>query len=105
MKYGKVLQDQEILPANINETIQDVQKEVDKLKSQGVNKIILLSHSGYGYDRKIAKNTDGIDVILGGHSHNLVEGVKDGENLLYSKSNEPVVITQAGRDGKNIGVL
>lgn len=105
VKYGKVLQDQEILPANINETIQDVQKEVDKLKSQGVNKIILLSHSGYGYDRKIAQNTDGLDVILGGHSHNLVEGVTDGENLLSSKSGEPVVITQAGRDGKNFGVL
>ena len=26
-------------------------------------------------------------------------------NLLYSKSGEPVVITQAGRDGENFGVL
>lgn len=105
LKYGKVLQDLSIEPVNIQETIENIQKETDKLKAQGINKIILLSHSGYGYDRKIAQETDGVDVILGGHSHNLVEDVKEGENLLYSKSGEPVVITQAGRDGKNFGVL
>lgn len=105
VKYGKVLQDQQIDPVSIEETIDDIQIEINKLKSQGINKIILLSHSGYGYDRKIARETDGLDVILGGHSHNLIEGIKEGENLLYSKSGEPVVITQAGRDGKNFGVL
>ncbi len=105
VKYGKVLQDQQIDPVSIEETIKDIQTEVNKLKSQGVNKIILLSHSGYGYDRKIARETDGVDIILGGHSHNLIEGIKEGENLLYSKSGEPVVITQAGRDGKNFGIL
>ncbi len=105
VKYGKVFQDQKIEPANIDETIKDIQIEADKLKKQGVNKIILLSHSGYGYDIKIAKNTDGIDVILGGHSHNLITDVKEGVNLFRSKSGEPVVITQAGRDGKNFGIL
>lgn len=105
VKYGKVFQDQRIDPANIDETIEDIQIEVDKLKQQGVNKIILLSHSGYGYDTKIAQSVDGVDVILGGHSHNLLTGVQQGVNLFKSKSGEPVVITQAGRDGKNFGVL
>lgn len=90
---------------NINKTIQDVQSEADKLKSQGVNKIILLSHVGFSYDQKIAKETNGIDIILGGHSHNLIEDVKPNVNLFYSKANEPVVITQAGRDGRYFGVL
>ena len=49
---------------NIDKTIADVQKEADKLKEQGVNKIILLSHVGFGYDQRIAKETDGIDIIL-----------------------------------------
>lgn len=104
VKY-EVLQEQQIEPANIDETIKSIQTEVNKLKTQGINKIILLSHSGYGYDKKIAQETDGIDVILGGHSHNLLDGIKENENLLKSKSGEPVVITQAGRDGKNFGVL
>jgi len=103
LKYGKIFEEIEV--SDINKTINEVQTEVDKLKSQGVDKIILLSHAGFGYDQKIAQSTDGIDVILGGHSHNLLQSVKTGENLVYSKSGEPVVITQAGRDGKHFGIL
>ena len=103
IKYGKVFH--ELNVDGIDKTIKDVQTEVDKLKKQGVNKIILLSHVGFGYDQRIAKETEGIDIILGGHSHNLVEDVKPEYNLFYSKSNEPVVITQAGRDGRYFGVL
>ena len=103
LKYGHIFEELEV--SNIDDTIKEVQHEVDNLKKQGIDKIILLSHSGYGYDRKIAQSTDGIDIILGGHSHNLIKDIKEGENLLNSKSGEPVVITQAGRDGKNFGVL
>ncbi len=87
------------------ETVEDIQFEVQKLQEQGVNKIILLSHLGYTLDKIIANQTQGIDVILGGHSHDLLLDVKEGKNLFYSKSGEPVVITQAGRDGKNFGIL
>jgi 5'-nucleotidase len=91
--------------SDLDKTIVEVQTEVDRLKSQGIDKIILLSHVGYIFDKVIAARTSGIDVILGGHSHDLIEGVKTGENLLYSKTGEPVIITQAGRDGKYFGVL
>lgn len=87
------------------ETLQDIQNEVNKLQKQGVDKIILLSHLGYNFDKVIATQTQGIDVILGGHSHDLIFDIKEGKNLFYSKTGEPVVITQAGRDGKNFGVL
>lgn len=87
------------------QTIKELQEEVNKLKQQGLNKIILLSHEGTNVEKEIAQRVSGIDVILGGHSHNLIEGVKQGENLLYSPSGEPVIITQAGRDGNNFGLL
>lgn len=90
---------------DIDTTIANLQKEVDKLKSQGVNKIFLLSHSGYNNDVEIAKKTKGIDVILGGHSHDLLTDVKEGKNLFYNADNEPVVITQAGKDGEYFGIL
>ena len=87
-------------------TMQKVQAEVDRMrKEEGINKIILLSHSGYKNDKKLAEQTEGIDVILGGHSHNMVTDVTEGVNLFYSKTGEPVVITQAGKDGECIGVL
>ena len=86
-------------------TIANLQNEVDKLKSQGVNKIFLLSHSGYTNDIQIAKQTRGIDVILGGHSHDLIKGVEKDKNLFYNLDNEPVIITQAGKDGEYFGIL
>ena len=103
LKYSKIFE--ELNVDDINKTIQDIQSEVDNLKSQGVNRIILLSHVGFGYDQKIAKETDGIDIILGGHSHNLIEDIIPNYNLINSKSKEPVIITQAGRDGRFFGVL
>ncbi|MBD5401593.1 hypothetical protein HDR58_02160 [bacterium] len=102
-KEGSV--QKEISVDKVKETVQDIQKEANKLQKQGINKIILLSHLGYTLDKIIANQTQGIDVILGGHSHDLLFDVKEGENLFYSKTGEPVIITQAGRDGKNFGIL
>ena len=87
------------------QTINDIQTEIDALKKQGVNKIILLSHLGNTFEKIVATQTSGIDVILGGHSHDLIRSVKEGENLLYGKDGEPVIITQAGKDGKSFGIL
>ncbi|MBE7705237.1 MAG: hypothetical protein E7Z90_05430 [Cyanobacteria bacterium SIG29] len=87
------------------QTIKELQEEVNNLHKQGLNKVILLSHSGKAYEQEVAQKVSGIDVIIGGHSHHLIEGVKQGENLFYSPTGEPVIITQAGRDGNNFGVL
>ncbi len=45
---------------------------VKEIQDQGVNKIVVLSHVGYVRDQEIAKAVDGIDVIVGGHSHTLL---------------------------------
>lgn len=91
--------------SDFKKTISEVQKEVDKFKAQDINKIIVLSHSGYRQDVQLAKQVKGIDIILGAHTHNLLEGIEENKNLFYSPDGEPVIITQAGRDGKNFGVL
>ena len=90
---------------DIDDTIKDIQEEADLFKQQGINKVILLSHLGYKLDKKVAQETSNIDVIIGGHSHNLVEGVTEGENLLKSKTGEPVIITNGGKDGEHFGNL
>lgn len=89
----------------LEDTIKDVQEEVDNLRSKGINKIILLSHIGLKNDKILAQNTEGIDVILSGHTHELIRDIKDGENLFYSTSGEPVIIAEAGRDGNYFGEL
>ena len=90
---------------DLDDTIELIQEEIDELKEQGVNKIILLSHMGHKRDIKVAQAVDGIDVIVGGHTHELLKDIKEGENLIYSKSGEPVIITEAGRDGNYFGKL
>lgn len=90
---------------NLDETIFDIQHEIDKFKKQGINKIILLSHLGHKKDRTVAQKTDGLDVIIGGHTHELINDIKEGENFFYSKSGEPVILTEAGRDGNYFGEL
>lgn len=96
--------DFKVLP--LEKTIPLLQAEIDKLQDQGVNKIILLSHSGYDSDIKLAQSVEGIDVIVGGHTHDFIEGIQEGKNLFYSKkTGAPTIITQAGKDGKFFGIL
>ncbi len=103
-----------VKPLNIDDTIKEINDETKKLEKQGINKIILCSHLGYGEDGdlKVARETEGVDIIVGGHTHTTIEGVntenKGGThklNLLRSKRNEPVIITQAGGMNEYAGYL
>jgi 2',3'-cyclic-nucleotide 2'-phosphodiesterase (5'-nucleotidase family) len=60
------------------------------------NIVVVLSHLGFSGDTDLAKKVDGLDVIIGGHSHTKV--VKPA---LVGKS----VVTQAFEHGKALGVL
>jgi len=90
---------------DFNKSAQAIQTEVDKLKAQGINKIVLLSHLGIDKDQQLAQITDGIDVIIGGHSHHSIDGIKSNKNYFSSKSGEPVLIVQAGQNGEKYGLL
>lgn len=46
-----------------------VQRQVDKLQTLGVEKIIALGHSGFTVDQMIARKVRGVDVVIGGHSN------------------------------------
>lgn len=81
-----------------------VQSEVDALTAQGVNKIIVLSHSGYGVDQRVAAETTGVDVIVGGHSNTYLTNSGTGEGPYPTKVNG-VAIVQAYAYGKFLGEL
>jgi len=49
-----------------------VQGYVDELHNKGIKRIFTLSHNGYKPDMKLAANTHGIAVHIGGHSHTLL---------------------------------
>ena len=54
-----------------------VQGEVDRPTAMGVNKIIVLSHSSYAIDQKVAAETTDVDVIVGGHSNTLLSNTNE----------------------------
>lgn len=57
---------------HIHDEIPCIRKEAKRLKAAGVNIIIGLGHSGLKMDKKIAKEVEELDIIVGGHSHSLL---------------------------------
>ncbi|WP_138496282.1 bifunctional metallophosphatase/5'-nucleotidase [Paenibacillus pinistramenti] len=52
--------------------LEAVRSQVNEIRSQ-VDVVILLSHLGLKMDEMLAADVPGIDVILGGHSHHLIQ--------------------------------
>lgn len=80
---------------------QDLQELVDEIKeTEKPSAIILLSHNGMDVDLKLASVVTGIDFILGGHTH-------DGVPIPVTVKNSggKTVVTNAGSNGKFVGVL
>ncbi|MBF0186889.1 MAG: thiosulfohydrolase SoxB [Magnetococcales bacterium] len=50
----------------------NVQKQVEAARAEGAQVVVLLSHNGMDVDMKLASRVTGIDVILGGHTHDAV---------------------------------
>ncbi|NDR59707.1 bifunctional metallophosphatase/5'-nucleotidase [Aliiruegeria sabulilitoris] len=87
------------------EPAQAVQGEVDKLTAEGVNKIIVLSHSGYVVDKAVAEATTGVDVIVGGHSNTYLSNVSEDAKGPYPTMIGDTAIVQAYAYGKFLGEL
>ena len=85
--------------------VQAVQGEVDALTAQGVNKIIVLSHSGYGVDQKVAAETTGVDVIVGGHTNTYLSNVAENAEGPYPTMVGSTAIVSAYAYGKFLGEL
>lgn len=85
--------------------LQEVQAKIDELKAQGINKIILLSHCGLNEDIENAKKLSGVDIIIGGHSHDVVQGAKAENNVVKDKDGNPTIVVQTGENGQNYGIL
>ncbi|MCU0906997.1 MAG: 5'-nucleotidase C-terminal domain-containing protein [Rhodobacteraceae bacterium] len=85
--------------------VEATQGEVDRLTAEGVNKIILLSHSGLAEDLRIAEGVTGVDIIVGGHSHTLLSNTVEGAAGPYPTVANGVPIVQAGAYGMYLGAL
>ncbi|MFN7155438.1 MAG: bifunctional metallophosphatase/5'-nucleotidase [Acidovorax sp.] len=92
------------------------QREIDALRAKGIDKVIVLSHIGYEYDKQVAARLSGVDVVVGGDSHTLL-----GPNTLTTagvgspagayptrvtdKDGKPVCVVQAWEYAQVVGEL
>lgn len=88
-----------------------VNREVARLKEDGVNKIILTTHIGLGNDIAVAGKVTDVDLIVGGHSHTAISSIyKEGGDTKYpikvdDAEGNPVYIVQAGDRDRYVGKL
>lgn len=86
--------------------IEAAQEAVAAFEAEGVNKIVALTHIGlndsaeFDNDQLLAEAVEGIDVIVGGHTH-----VKLEEPVVIGEDTEPTVIVQANEYNKFLGQL
>ncbi len=92
------------------------QREIDRLRAQGINKIILMSHIGYDNDLQIVPRLSGVDVVVGADSHTLLGpdalrttgvGTPAGAypTRLADKDGKPVCVVQAWEYAQVVGEL
>jgi 5'-nucleotidase/UDP-sugar diphosphatase len=92
-----------------DDNITSAQATVAELEGMGINKIIALTHLGYGPDQALAAAVDGIDIIIGGHSHTLLGSMEGAAGpyptVVNSPSGDPVLIVTANEWGRYLGRL
>jgi len=93
-----------------HKAVEPLRQAVQDLAAQGVDIVVALTHVGLDRDKELAAAVDGIDVIVGGHSHTLLSNTDFKAAGPYpvvvkSPSGKPVLIVQAEAWGKYLGEL
>ncbi len=80
---------------------QELQALIDTLRSaEKADAVLLLSHNGMDVDLKLASRVRGLDIILGGHTHDAVP-----QPIPVTNAGGTTLVTNAGSNGKFLGIL
>jgi S-sulfosulfanyl-L-cysteine sulfohydrolase len=79
---------------------ESLQSAVNDARRKGAWVVVLLSHNGMDVDLKLATRVTGIDVILGGHTHDAVP-----QPVAVSNRSGRTFVTNAGSNGKFLAVV
>jgi sulfur-oxidizing protein SoxB len=79
---------------------QHLQKMVDETRAKGAQVVAVLSHNGADVDLKMAGRVRGIDVILGGHTHDAVP-----EPAIVRNGGGRTLVINSGSNAKFLSVL
>lgn len=91
--------------------IEDAEEMVAEFEAMGVNKIVALTHIGFDdnaamdNDQELAAKVDGIDVIVGGHSHTKLDTPVVVDKDENGTAKDKTVIVQAYQYSDYLGTL
>lgn len=77
-----------------------LQKMADEVRAKGAQIVVLLSHGGMDSDFKVATRVTGIDIIMGGHTHDALPAPH-----LVSNPKGKTLVIHSGCNGKFLSVL
>ena len=81
-----------------------VQEEVNAVRGKA-DVVVLLSHNGFDVDKKLASRVQGIDIILGGHTHDAVPApTKVGKTLIIASGSHGKFLSRLDLDVKGGGI-
>lgn len=92
------------------DVVSAVQNSIDEIKrTTNVTRIAALTHIGYEEDKKLAKATSGLQLIMGGHSHTPLGDFEGAEGpyptLETNKDGDEVFVVTAYRWGEYLGYI
>ncbi|MGM0575304.1 MAG: bifunctional metallophosphatase/5'-nucleotidase [Myxococcota bacterium] len=86
-----------LTPLDIHQTVQDW---IDILEPH-VDLVVAVSHAGLGEDEEMIQHTEGLDLVMGGHLHIVLNPPK----VIEDRAGRPVVLAHSGAFTKFVGRL
>ena len=100
--YTPIANPQRFIP-NLTFGIRDseLQELINNIKNkEKPSLIVMLSHNGVDVDKKMASKVSGIDIILGGHTHDVLP-----KPVIVKNNSNSTLVINSGCNGKFISVL
>jgi len=99
-----LITDVKLMGTEYHDAVKAAQETADILREKGCELVIALSHLGYQMpnqvdDCDVARQTHGIDMILGGHTHTFMSE----PDFITNLDGKKVLVNQAGFAGINVG--
>lgn len=77
--------------------VECIREEAKRLKAEGVEILIALGHSGFDVDKKIAKEVEDIDLVIGGHTNTFLYNGKQPDVEVPEGLYPTEVVQDSGR--------
>ncbi len=77
----------------------EIKKQIAAARDGGAQLVVLLSHNGFDVDRKLARQVEGIDIILCGHTHDAIpKPLQVGKTLLIASGSNGKFVSRIDLD-------